>query len=232
MTQVSLAEQVAAAAREMQDERDAGATMDKAVVIAQRVVSGAQEAAISLVHRGGRIDTPAATSEVVRRIDELQYRYDEGPCLDAIRVQGYARSSDVRTDERWPQWGPAAAEETGVRSMLSFRLFTHADKFGALNLYSRQSDAFDDDDHEHGLAIAAHMAIAIAAAQEISQLKGAIDTRTVIGQATGILMERFDLDAGRAFVVLTRLSSHSNRKLREIAHELVETRQIPDGATR
>lgn len=229
MRQVSLSEQIAAAAREMEGEHDPRTTMEMAVRLGVEIVSGAHEAAISLLYTGPlRIDTPAATSDAVRRVDELQYEHDEGPCLDAIREHHVVKSPDVRSDARWPRWGPAAAEETGIRSMLCFRLFTHRDKLGALNLYSREVDGFDDDDREHGLAIAAHTSIAVAAAQEIEDLKAAIDTRTVIGQATGILMGRFDLDAPRAFAVLTRLSSHSNRKLRDIAHDIVATRLLPE----
>lgn len=231
MAHDSLSEQIAAAARELEGEFDQGATLDKAVKLSVQVVPSAQEAGISLLlGRRGRIDTPAATSDLVRRIDELQYHFDEGPCLDAIRESETAQSPDVGADDRWPRWGPAAAEETGVRSMMCFRLFTHDDKLGALNLYSQHRNAFDDVDREHGLAIAAHMAIAVAAVQEIDYLKAGMDSRSLIGQAQGILMERFDLDPDRAFVVLTRLSSHANRKLRDIALEIVQTRLLPPGS--
>ena len=112
--------------------------------------------------------------------------------------------------------------------MMCFRLFTYGDKLGALNLYSARGDAFDAEDRERGLAIAAQTAIAMAAVEEIDQLKAGMDTRALIGQAQGILMERFDLDDSLAFAVLIRLSSHTNRKLRHIAWEIVNTRQLPD----
>ncbi len=229
MAHDSLSERIVEAAREMEGEHEPGPTMDKAVRLGLQLVPGAQEAGISLVHRGG-IDSPATTSEVVDRLDELQYEHDEGPCLDAIRESEVVSSGDVRRDARWPMWGPAAEEETGLRSMLCFRLFTHDDNYGALNFYSRQTDAFTEEDRENGLAIAAHAAIAVAAAQEIDHLKAGMDGRTIIGQAQGILMERFDLDADRAFAVLTRISSHANRKLRDIAHEIAETRRLPDNS--
>ena len=81
--------------------------------------------------------------------------------------------------------------------MMCFRLFTHGDKLGALNLYSRQSNAFDDDDREHGLAIAAHTAIAVAAVQEIDQLKAGMDSRNLIGQAQGTLLHASRLCTSR-----------------------------------
>lgn len=232
MTPYSLSEQIAAAARAMEGDQDGGATMDNAVRLAVEVVPHAQDAGISLLRgQAGHIDTPASTGDVPRRVDELQYQFDEGPCLDAVRESEMVQSLDVGSDDRWPKWGPAAAAECGVRSMLCFRLFTDGDRLGALNLYSRHRDAFDADDRERGLAIAAHMAIAVASAQRIDHLKAGLDGRTVIGQAQGILMERFDMDADRAFKVLTHLSSHSNRKLRDIAHEIVATRQLPGAST-
>ena len=78
-----------------------------------------------------------------------------------------------------------------------------------------------------GPAIAAHISIAVAAALAVSDLTRALNSRTVVGQATGILMERFDMDAARSFGVLTRLSSHANRKLRDVAAELVASRALP-----
>ena len=228
MTRPTLAEQVAVAARELQAVVGATDTLDKAVSLAVEIVGNAQDAAISLIHRSGEIDTAAATGPAARRIDELQYEHREGPCLDAIRVQEVVHSADVGHDDRWPRWGPAAADETGVRSMLCFQLFTHEDTMGALNLFSRQTGAFDDHDREEGLAVAAQAAIAVAAARKIEQLRVAIDSRNIIGQAQGVIMASYDIDAHAAFSVLARLSSHSNRKLREVAAEIAEVRRLPE----
>jgi GAF domain-containing protein len=227
MAQDSLSELIAAAARGMQGESDPQTTMKKACELGLELVHGAQAAGISFVRTDQRIDTPAATDELVRRIDELQYEHGQGPCLDAIRDLEVVGSPDVAEDDRWSSWGPAAAEETGVRSMLCFRLFTYGDTLGALSFYSKQSDAFGDQDREHGLAIAAHAAIAVAAAREIDQLRAGMDSRTVIGQAQGMLIERYALTPEAAFAVLTRVSSHSNRKLRDVAADIVETRRLP-----
>ncbi len=89
------------------------------------------------------------------------------------------------------------------------------------------SSAFTAEDIADGLALAAHVAVALAGAQEIEHLEHALRGRTVIGQATGILMERFDLDPERAFSVLSRMSQQKNAKLREIAGEIVTTRKLP-----
>ena len=231
MSQHTLAEQVAVAARQLQAEVGSSDTMGKAVDLAVQLVGNAQEAAVSLVHRSGEIETAAATGSTARRIDELQYEHGEGPCLDAIRVQEVVHSSDVGHDDRWPEWGPAAAAETGVRSMLCFKLFTHEDTMGALNLFSRRTDAFGDHDREEGLAVAAQVAIAVAAARQIEHLKIAMDTRNIIGQAQGVIMASYDVDAHAALSVLTRLSSQSNRKLRVVAAEVAALRRLPSTTT-
>ena len=224
----SVFESIAAAARAMEDESTPSDTMERALSFARELVPSAQDAGISLRRRGGSVETAAATSDVVVLADKLEYELGEGPCLDAIWHAEVVRSNDIGADERWRRWGPRVVEEAGMRSMLCLRLFTHEDRLGALNLYSQQADAFDDADVEHGLAMAAHSAVALSAALQIEHLRLGMDTRTAIGQAQGIMMERFDMDGAHAFAVLTRLSSHSNRKLREIAVEIIETRRLPD----
>jgi GAF domain-containing protein len=227
MGDASLGEQLAAAAREMQGETDPQQTMHMAVRLSVEQIDGAQHAGITLIHRGGRLDTPAADSEVVLQIDALQIEMDQGPCLEAIRHHETVSSPDLAADDRWPEWGQRVVDTYGIRSMLCFQLFTHEDNVGALNLYSPELDGFDEEDREHGLALAAHVAVAVAAAQEVSQLRGAMDARTTIGQALGILMERYDLTPEQAFSVLSRVSSLENRKLRMLAAELVRTRNLP-----
>ena len=110
--------------------------------------------------------------------------------------------------------------------VLSYRLFTTEESLGALNLYSREPEAFDRDDIYNGEALAAHVSVALAASRQAEQLGIAI-TRTVIGQAEGILMERFDISADQAFAVLGRVSSHSKVKLNRVAEQLVRTRETP-----
>jgi hypothetical protein len=225
---IDLSRQVADAARELQDSGDPSTTMERAVRLAVQLVPGAYEAGITLARRGKGVETPAATDALVEKVEGWQYELDEGPCLDAIGKQEVVRSRDVGADERWPSWGPKVARETGFRSMLCFRLFTHEDLVGGLNLYSYDVDGFNEADLDEGLAFAAQTAVAIAAAREIAQLRLAVDGRTVIGQAQGILMERFELDATQSFAVLARVSQARNVKVRQIAEELVITRHLPE----
>ena len=226
-----LTEQLAAAARDLSAE-GVGDTLDKAVGLAVELIDGCDAACVSLVHRGSSIDTPAYTTDKVLRGDHLQYELQEGPCMDAVWDQEIVLSTDLAGDDRWPTWGPRVVEELGVGSMLCIQLFTDDKTLGALNMYSWQPQAFSmAGDRSEGLALGAHVAVALAAAQQIEGLNTAIASRTIIGQAEGILMERFGIEGDRAFEVLRRVSSNSNTKLHAVAAELVLTRRIPSAIT-
>lgn len=230
MTQgVNFTRRLAEAARSMQGEAGSTGTLGNALSFATDIIVDCDLAGISILDRG-RIDTPAGSCDVPRELHALQLETSEGPCLDALREQETVRSGDLATDERWPTWGPRVADEYGVNSILCFRLFTTADVLGALNLYSYKQDAFDAVDVENGLALAAHVAVALAGARHIEHLERAVTARTLIGQAQGILMERFGLSPARAFEVLRRVSQESNTKLNTVAEELVHTRQTPTGS--
>lgn len=220
-----LAQRLSDAARELQGVGPQE-TMDDAVRLAVNNVHGADAAGLSLVRRRRRVESPAFTEDYVKRSDELQNDLNEGPCLDAIFREKLVHAPDLTNEGRWPRWAPRIAEDFGVRSMMCFQLFTNEDTVGALNLYSTTPDAFDAVDRDDGLAFAAHVAVAVAAAQKIEQLDTAVARRTVIGKALGILMERYDFSDDAAFAVLSRLSSQSNRKLFEVAEEIVRTRRV------
>ena len=223
---------MAQAARGLQGSDDVSALMQLAVEIAVRDVSGADAAALSVRHRHGRVVTPAATHVAARRADELQYVAGDGPAADPAWQQPLLQIPDITREQRWPAWVEAMTAQSEYRSLLILRLFTTRDRIGTLSLYASRADAFDEDDVDHAEALAAHVAVAVSSAQEIAGLNVALDGRTVVGQAQGLLMERFGLDPAGAFAVLTRVSSHTNRKLRDVAQELVDTRQVaglPEG---
>jgi GAF domain-containing protein len=222
--------QLATAARALAEEPSTLSTLERAVHVASELVEGCDLAGISVV-RGGQVDTPAASHEALRRMDELQFEMEEGPCRDALKQHEVVLVSDLAEDPRWPRWGPQMVEELGVRSSLSLRLFLEGDDLGALNLYGYEPDAFDQEDLLDGLVLAAHAAVALANTLEQDQLKRALDTRRVIGEATGMLRERFDLSTDQAFGVLKRVSSEQNIKLFRVAHYLVETGHLPKNDT-
>lgn len=219
--------ELAEAARDMQDDDSPKEAMERAVQIATKIIPGCHAAGICVVHRGERIDTHAASDDLVRRIDALQHELSEGPCLDALREDHTVASHDLATDVRWPSWGPQVVEQLGLSSSVSYRLYSTEKDLGALNLYGTDVSAFTAEDIADGLALAAHVGVALAAAQEVEHLEHALRGRTVIGQATGVLMERFDLAPDRAFSVLSRLSQQRNVKLRALAEEIVDTRTLP-----
>lgn len=228
----SLSERMARTARDLQDDHDdAQATFQSAVEAALRSVEGCDAAGLSFVARKRPLETVAATDDMARVADHLQYELGEGPCLDAVWHQQVVLSRSLEHDERWPAWGPRVVEETSAQSIMSFRLFTNRERLGALNLYSRTPDAFDDSALDEGFAVAAHISIAVSASQEVDHLAQGLTSRTVIGQATGILMERYDLDSVRAFSVLTRMSSQGNVKLRKLSEEIVEHRSAGAATT-
>jgi transcriptional regulator with GAF, ATPase, and Fis domain len=223
----NLHEAMAAAARDMQDSDDIQTLLEMAVDLAVRDVTDAEAASVTVAHRHGVASTSASSHASARHADELQYAAGEGPCLSAVWDHPLIRVDDIASESRWPAWVAHMEAESGYRSMLVLRLFTAQDRLGALNLYAGRPGAFDQADVDYGEAFAAHIAVALRSAIEISGLNIALDGRTVVGQAQGLLMERFGLDAAGAFATLTRVSSHTNRKLRDIAQELVDTRQLP-----
>lgn len=222
MTHPTLTERLTRAARELQHAPDPATTMDAAVQISVANIPGCDFAGLSLTRAGG-IVTPASTDDVVLAADALQNALGEGPCLRAAWNDQVVHASDLTSDPRWPAWGPRVAAEHGLYGALCFQLFTEDETIGALNLYATRRDAFDEESIEEGRALAAHIAIAVSSAETREHLTRALDARTITGQAVGIVMERYQVDAATAFRVLVRTSSHANVKLRIIAQELVET---------
>lgn len=177
--------------------------------------------------QGRTICGPASSDDVVRRGDALQYELDEGPCLDSVRAHETVISHVLRREQRWPRWTPHAVAELGIQGMMSLRLYTHARSYGALNLYADLANAFEPHDCANAQAFATQISVALAARREIYQRSLAMENRTVIGQAEGILMERLGIDAEDAFAYLRRISQTEHRKLITICNEIVATRRLP-----
>jgi serine phosphatase RsbU (regulator of sigma subunit) len=161
----AFAETIADVARLMQSGGTAQRTLQKMVELAPSMVDGCDHASVSVVE-GDHFATPAASDEVPETVDRIQYETGQGPCLDAIRHHEVFVTGDLRAEKRWPAFSARAAAETGVLSMLSFRLFLDSDTLGSLNLYSRQPDAFTESSRATGGVFAAHAAVAFAAAIE------------------------------------------------------------------
>lgn len=220
-----LARDLSELARRMQAETAPGALLALIVKSALSEVDGADHAAISLVVRRV-VHGEASCSDLAREIDALQHKVDQRPCLSSLREELTVRSDDLREEQRWPKFAHAAAER-GLRSMLAVQLFVQGDNLGALNMYSEQVNGFDDADENVALLLAAHAAIAMVDARKIDNLEHALATRDLIGQAKGILMERFKVNSAQAFGTLVAVSQHKHRKLNELAQELATTGDLP-----
>lgn len=199
--------------------------LDEVVVAAVTLIPGTDEGSISLV-TGRNVTSHRPCGELPRRIDALQAEVGEGPCLDAVFEHQTVRVPDMANEQRWLNFAPRAAQAGAGGSMLSFQLYVQGDNLGALNLYGHRPNAFDDESEHVGLLFASHAAVAFADAQKIEQLNRAVDSRDLIGQAKGILMERYKINADQAFTVLVRVSQQNNRKLRDLAQELASKREV------
>ena len=220
-----LAQQLSEIARHLQHEDTLQNTLMGIVRAAVDNVPGAQFAGISVVQARHKVSTPAWTDEVVRACDRAQYETGQGPCLDSVYEQQTVRLSDMRAEQRWPQFTKRAAD-LGIGSMLSFQLYVSGDNLGALNLYNSAPGAFSDESEHVGLLLAAHAAVAMASAQREEHLLHAMATRDLIGQAKGILMERYKITGDQAFSLLIRASQDSNIKLRDVADHLITTGEL------
>lgn len=221
-----LAEMLSASARLLQAEPDFETTLQAVVAVTLSNVPGVEHAGITTLDKAGRPQTPVASHELVDTVDAIQYSLREGPCLSALHGQSTMLADDLAEDDRWPRFGPLAVN-LGVRSMVSFQLFVHAGTVGALNLYAHERGAFNEDSVAIGQLLAAHAAIAMVAARNAHEMRQALTTRDVIGQAKGILMERHKISADAAFGLLVKASQDTNRKLRDIAAMVSATGHDP-----
>ncbi len=218
----ALAEQLGELARSLQSYRDTDELLSEVVRAAARVIPGVDEASISVVRDRQSVSSRLPTGDLPVRVDAIQNQTGQGPCLDAMYDQRTVRVSDMAHDQRWPQFAARAAE-AGAASMLSIQLWVEGDNLGALNLYSRQADAFDDESEQVGLLFASHAAVAFASAEGFNHMVEAVATRDLLGQAKGILMERYKVTPDQAFRMLVKVSNDNNMALRTVAQNLAST---------
>jgi len=200
---------------------DLGETLRGVTAAAVELVEAADCASILVVEGRREFRSIGATSELPPQLDAVQERLGEGPCLDAARKNLVVRSDDLRAESRWPGFA-AEATKAGVLSTLSFQLYLAEDTMGALNLFSCEAGAFDPQAEAITEVLAAHAAMALSAARTHSQFTSALASRDTIGQAKGMIMERFGVDALAAFDLLRRLSQDSNVPLADLAERIVE----------
>jgi hypothetical protein len=212
----------------------AGNVEDTLQQVVERTVStieGCDFAGIVLME-GHTIVTQAHTDVVVVEVDALQQQAGEGPCLDAIAQGATVYADDLAEGGRWPHFAPEATAK-GIRSLLTLSLAANGVD-GALSLYGQYPRAFGVIDRALALILASLAGVVLSAAHEhedeerrAENLHTALVTREVIGQAQGILIERERITPDQAFDLLRRASQNLNRKLREVAQDLVDTGEWP-----
>lgn len=213
---VHAAEAFGEVARALAAHADMATILHKVVELAVEHLEACEFAGISWVEKK-TITSPASSNDIPRIVDLIQSETGEGPCIDAIKKHEVFETGDLAAETRWPKFSKRAHEETGIRSIMSFRLFVERDTMGALNLYSTAPHAFDESDVALGSVFAVHAAVATSSARREQGLEEKAETRDLIGQAKGILMARSGVDEDEAFAMLKRASQRMNLKLRDIA---------------
>ena len=215
-----ISDAIARISRAINAPNDLQTQLDVIVQVARNSMPEIDHAGVSVAHRDGTVETKAATSELVQELDQLQYSLGEGPCLHAIESDPVVVVQDARSDSRWPRFMNAAVER-GLRSQLGLRLYLDEHSRGGLNLYSTSSDIIDPETESLAELFASHAALAMGRVRTGENLGAALASRTTIGMALGMVMERYGMDRDRAFAYLTRIASSSETKLREVAEHLV-----------
>src|SRR3954454_17972125 len=183
-----------------------------------------------------RPTTVASTGPLATDLDETQYDEGQGPCLHAARTGELTEIPDTRADDRWPDYTRRAVEHGNLSSLSIPLSIEEKDQVtGALNIYARRPDAFDEASRSVATRFAPYAAVAAgnlyayqSARDMAGNLQAALDSRAVIDQAKGILMERHKLTPDQAFQLLAQASMNANRKLRNVADDLVRTGELPE----
>ncbi|MDT5245518.1 MAG: hypothetical protein QOD36_2894 [Mycobacterium sp.] len=189
-------------------------------------IPGAEYAGVTITRNAKHIDTPAATHKWPILLDEIQQRHREGPCLTAAWEEKIIHVADLEADDRFPLYRQDALDRTPIRSVMAFQMFIADERMGALNVYAEEPHAFGQESRDIGLIFAAHSSVAWNSARRDEQFKRALASRDTIGQAKGMIMERYGVDAVQAFEVLRKLSQDSNVPLVQVATELVTKAQL------
>jgi transcriptional regulator with GAF, ATPase, and Fis domain len=210
-----------------QQDTDADTVLGELTQSSVSAMPGAQHGGITIASRNGKVRTASATGRYPQLLDEIHQRHEQGPCLSAAWEHHVIRINDMALENRWPAYCRDAIEETPIRSVMSFQLFADKHDMGALNFYAEEPNAFDDESAELGLIFATHTALAWNMSRRDEQFRSALASRDIIGQAKGMIMERFKIDAVQAFELLKRLSQNSNTPLVVMARQLVEA-EHPD----
>jgi GAF domain-containing protein len=211
------------------------ATLSRVASLACRTLEACDMASVTMIN-DGRPSTPAQTDPAVSALDAAQYTSERGPCLEAYSVSQVVRGTVSACASHWPEF-TAAAEAAGIRSVLAVPLVASERPLGALNLYSKTAESYDEADEETAVLFSEQAAVACANAEVYwrtysltEHLREALESRDVIGQAKGIIMARRSCTPDAAFEALRTVSQHRNIKLRQVAEQVVYLGDLDDAA--
>jgi GAF domain-containing protein len=209
-------------------------TLGRVAGLACRTLEACDMASVTMIN-DGRPSTPVQTDPAVSALDAAQYRSERGPCLEAYSVRQVVQGTISNSADHWPEF-TAAAAEAGIRSVLAVPLVASDRPLGALNLYSKTAESYDQADEETAVLFSEQAAVACANAEVYwrtysltEHLREALESRDVIGQAKGILMARRKCTPDAAFEALRKVSQHRNIKLRQIAEQVVYLGDLEEG---
>jgi GAF domain-containing protein len=215
-------------------EHSLDSVLDKVTALATRALPGEPATSVTIV-ADGRATTVASSHPLAVELDQAQYRQDAGPCLQAATTGRPVDVPDTSTDHRWGGF-PQLAAERGCRGILSHPLPPQELITGGLNVYARTTQPLDERTRQTSARFAAYAVVPVSnmylyatAVERAEHLRAALDSRAVIDQAKGILMERFKLSADQAFSALTQVSMETNTKVRDVAGRFVDTGELRPG---
>ena len=190
------------------------------------MLPGVDLATVTVVARDQSITAVGFVDPILQRLNEIQQLTRDGPVLSAVHQCVTVLVLDVTTDRRWPEYLRAAREQR-IAAILSIRLYVSERTLGALTLFCRTTGQLTDEVVGVAHAYAAHAAVAFDSARERDNLREAVTGRDRIGQAKGILMERYKMTDQQAFAMLVRTSQHLNKPVRTVVDELIHSGALP-----
>jgi hypothetical protein len=207
-----------------------GTPLDELAEATHEVIPQAESVSLTVLERG-HFDTRAATDELARAADALQYQLGRGPCVDAVLDDTATVSGDIAADPRWGEWGPRVAAELGVRSVLAYRLLLEGghETIASLNVYSTRAEAFDEQALHRGVVLATHgslLVTAIVTRDVAADLAATLQANRDVGVAMGVLMHRHRVTREQAFDLLRLAGQENALSLAEVATAVADTGDI------
>lgn len=213
---------VAAAVRSIHAARTQQGALETVVAAAREAIPGFDAIGVSTIDAHGNARTRARSDDLVDVLDTLQFSLREGPCFDTVNGERIVSAPRIHDDRRWPRYVPWAVTE-GLCSQLAVRLYLDGrGTVGGLNLYSTLSEEIDPEAVRVATLFADHAAVALGYASQVDGLSLALRGQKVIGEAIGILMERYDVGEDRAVALLVRAATSGNSHLHDIARQVVD----------